>query len=74
VLAAEAAKAARIHGVMDINAPQMRDGSRIEITEEDGRPWSSELWSSVQSVRHQNHGGDGMVGVTQWDASARHGR
>ncbi|WP_298859655.1 ABC transporter substrate-binding protein [uncultured Sulfitobacter sp.] len=73
MLAAEAAKTAQeIHGVAQINASQMRDGMEaLEITEEKMAALGLPNFGPSFKVSCQNHGGDGMVGVTQWDASTK---
>ncbi|MEL6572067.1 MAG: ABC transporter substrate-binding protein [Pseudomonadota bacterium] len=73
MLAAEAAeKAQEIHGTADITPSMMRDGMEaLEITnailEENGLPG----FGPEFSVSCQNHGGDGLGMVQQWDASAQ---
>ncbi|KIN74796.1 ABC transporter substrate-binding protein [Sulfitobacter guttiformis] len=73
MLAAEAAKTAQeIHGVAQINASQMRDGmAALEITEEKMAALGLPNFGPSFKVSCDNHGGDGMVGVTQWDATAK---
>ncbi|MDP2517947.1 MAG: ABC transporter substrate-binding protein [Shimia thalassica] len=73
MLAAEAVKTAQeIHGVADITASQMRDGMEaLEITEEKMAALGLPNFGPSFKVSCQNHGGDGMVGVTQWDASTK---
>ena len=73
MLAAEAAKTAQeIHGVAQINASQMRDGmAALEITEAKMVALGLPNFGPSFKVSCQNHGGDGMVGVTQWDASTK---
>jgi branched-chain amino acid transport system substrate-binding protein len=73
MLAAEAAKTAQeIHGVADITAAQMRDGMEaLEITEEKMAALGLPNFGPSFKVSCQNHGGDGLVGVTQWDATAK---
>jgi branched-chain amino acid transport system substrate-binding protein len=73
MLAAEAAKTAQeIHGVMQINASQMRDGmAALEMTEEKMASLGLPNFGPSFKVSCQNHGGDGLVGVTQWDAAAK---
>lgn len=73
MLAAEAAKTAQeIHGVAQINAAQMRDGMEaLEMTEEKMAALGLPNFGPAFKVSCQNHGGDGLVGVTQWDASAK---
>ncbi len=73
MLAAEAAKKAQeIHGTGEITAGMMRDGMEaLEVTpalmEELGLP----NFGPSFAVSCANHGGDALVGVTQWDASAQ---
>ncbi|MEP3675527.1 ABC transporter substrate-binding protein [Sulfitobacter sp.] len=73
MLAAEAAKTAQeIHGTADINPSQMRDGMEaLEITEAKMEALGLPNFGPSFKVSCQNHGGDGLVGVTQWDASAK---
>ena len=73
MLAAEAVKTAQeIHGTADINASQMRDGMEaLEITEAKMAALGLPNFGPAFKVSCQNHGGDGMVGVTQWDASSK---
>ncbi len=73
MLAAEAAKTAQeIHGVAAITPAQMRDGMENLVIDE---PKMASLglpgFGPSFSVSCQNHGGDGMVAVSQWDASAK---
>ena len=67
MLAAEAAKKAQeIHGTPDITPAMMRDGMEaLEVTQD----LMASLGLPNFSVSCQNHGGDALVGVTQWDAS-----
>ncbi len=73
MLAAEAAKKAQeIHGTGEITPGMMRDGMEaLEVTpalmEELGLP----NFGPSFAVSCANHGGDALVGVTQWDASAQ---
>jgi len=73
MLAAEAVKTAQeIHGVADITPAQMRDGMEaLEITEAKMAALGLPNFGPSFKVSCQNHGGDGMVGVTQWDASSK---
>ncbi len=73
MLAAEAAKTAQeIHGTPDINAAMMRDGMEaLELTEEKMEALGMAGFGPTFSVSCRNHGGPGLVGVTQWDASAK---
>tara|TARA_R110002049_G_scaffold44333_4_gene129929 strand:- start:3744 stop:5027 length:1284 start_codon:yes stop_codon:yes gene_type:complete len=73
MLAAEAAKTAQdIHGTMDITPAQMRDGMEaLEITEEKMAALGLPGFGPSFKVSCANHGGTGLVGVTQWDATAK---
>ena len=73
MLAAEAAKKAQeIHGVADINAAQMRDGMEaLEITEAKMAELGLPNFGPEFAVSCANHGGNALVGVTQWDANAK---
>ncbi len=73
MLAAEAAKTAQgIHGTAEITPAMMRDGMEaLEITEEKMESLGLPNFGPAFSVSCQNHGGPGLVGVTQWDASAK---
>ncbi|GAA6165359.1 ABC transporter substrate-binding protein [Pelagimonas sp. KU-00592-HH] len=73
MLAAEAAKTAQaIHGTADINASQMRDGMEaLEITEEKMAALGMPNFGPSFTVTCENHGGPGLVGVTQWDAASK---
>jgi branched-chain amino acid transport system substrate-binding protein len=73
MLAAEAAKTAQeIHGTADITAGMMRDGMEaLEITEEKMAALGLPNFGPAFKVSCQNHGGNGLVGVTQWDATAK---
>ena len=73
MLAAEAAKTAQeIHGVTDLTPAQMRDGMEaLVITEEKMAALGLPNFGPEFSVSCQNHGGNGLVGVTQWDASTK---
>ncbi|MEP2640918.1 ABC transporter substrate-binding protein [Roseobacter sp.] len=72
MLAAEAVKVAqKMHGVDDITSGQMRDGMENLVIDEAlmtaaGLPG----FGPTFSVSCGNHGGEGLVAVTQWDASA----
>ncbi|MEL6619739.1 MAG: ABC transporter substrate-binding protein [Pseudomonadota bacterium] len=72
MLAAEAAKKAQeIHGTGDITSAMMRDGMEaLEITEAKMAELGLPNFGPTFSVSCENHGGDALVGVTQWDASA----
>jgi len=72
MLAAEAVKTAQsIHGTAAINAVQMRDGMEaLEITEEKMAAAGFPNYGPAFKVSCQGHGGNGFVGVAQWDATA----
>ena len=71
MLAAEAVrKAQEIHGTGDITASQMRDGMEaLEMTEAKMAELGLPNFGPTFSVSCENHGGDALVGVTQWDAA-----
>ena len=73
MLAAEAArKAQEIHGVSAITPAQMRDGMEaLEITDAKMEELGLPGFGPAFSVSCDNHGGPGLVGVTQWDAEAK---
>ncbi len=73
MLAAEAAKTAQeIHGTADITPAMMRDGMEaLKITEEKMAALGLPGFGPSFNVSCQNHGGNGLVGVTQWDATAK---
>ncbi|MEL6809520.1 MAG: ABC transporter substrate-binding protein, partial [Pseudomonadota bacterium] len=73
MLAAEAAKTAQeIHGTAEITAAMMRDGMEaLEITEAKMTELGLPGFGPSFNVSCENHGGNGLVGVTQWDASAK---
>ena len=73
MLVAEAARTAQeIHGVTDITGGQMRDGmEQLEITEEKMAALGLPDFGPEFSVSCENHGGEGFVAVTQWDAEAK---
>ncbi|MEM8578706.1 MAG: ABC transporter substrate-binding protein [Pseudomonadota bacterium] len=72
MLAAEAAKKAQeIHGEAEITPAMMRDGMEaLEITEAKMTELGLPGFGPEFTVSCGNHGGDALVGVTQWDASA----
>ncbi|MEP4195142.1 MAG: ABC transporter substrate-binding protein [Aliishimia sp.] len=72
MLAAEAAKKAQeIHGVADITPVMMRDGMEaLEITEAKMAELGLPNFGPEFDVSCENHGGNALVGVTQWDAAA----
>ncbi|MEM9579669.1 MAG: ABC transporter substrate-binding protein, partial [Pseudomonadota bacterium] len=73
MLAAEAAKKAQeIHGTADITAAMMRDGMEaLEITEARMTELGLPGFGPEFSVSCENHGGPGLIGMTQWDAGAK---
>lgn len=72
MLAAEAAKTAQeIHGTSDITAAMMRDGMEaLEMTEARMAELGLPNFGPEFSVSCENHGGNALVGMTQWDAAA----
>ena len=72
MLAAEAAKKAQeIHGTADITPAMMRDGMEaLEITEAKMAELGLPGFGPEFTVSCENHGGNALVGVTQWDAGA----
>jgi branched-chain amino acid transport system substrate-binding protein len=70
MLAAEAAKKAQeIHGTTDITPAMMRDGMEaLEISEAKMAELGLPNFGPAFTVSCENHGGGGLVGVTQWDA------
>ena len=73
MLAAEAAKAAQeIHGTKDITAAMMRDGMEaLSIDEAKMTALGMPNFGPAFNVSCENHGGPGLVGVTQWDAASK---
>jgi branched-chain amino acid transport system substrate-binding protein len=73
MLAAEAAKKAQeIHGTGDITPAMMRDGMEaLEITEAKMAELGLPNFGPEFTVTCENHGGNALVGVTQWDAAAK---
>ncbi|MGV6811317.1 MAG: ABC transporter substrate-binding protein [Brevirhabdus sp.] len=72
MLAVEAAKKAQeMHGTAAINAAQMRDGMEaLELTDAKMAELGIPGFGPSFSVNCENHGGDGLAIVQQWDASA----
>ncbi len=72
MLAAEAAKTAQeIHGTADITAAMMRDGMEaLEMTEAKMEALGLPKFGPEFTVSCENHGGNGLGAVAQWDASA----
>ncbi|WP_170606419.1 ABC transporter substrate-binding protein [Ruegeria arenilitoris] len=71
MLAAEAAKKAQeISGNADITPADMRDGMEaLEMTEAKMAELGMPNFGPTFAVSCDNHGGDALVGVTQWDAA-----
>ena len=72
MLAAEAAKTAQeIHGTADITPAMMRDGMEaLEITEAKMASLGLPNFGPEFKVSCENHGGNGLGAVAQWDAGA----
>ncbi|MEO0401673.1 MAG: ABC transporter substrate-binding protein [Pseudomonadota bacterium] len=72
MLAAEAAKTAQgIHGTGEITPAMMRDGMEaLEITETKMTELGLPGFGPSFNVSCANHGGPGLIGMTQWDAAA----
>ena len=73
MLAAESVKKAQeIHGVADITSGMMRDGMEaLEVTDASMEALGLGGFGPTFSVSCENHGGPGVVAVSQWDASAQ---
>jgi branched-chain amino acid transport system substrate-binding protein len=73
MLAAEAAKTAQeIHGVADITPGMMRDGMEaLVMTEAKMTALGMPKFGPEFAVSCENHGGDALIGMTQWDATAK---
>jgi branched-chain amino acid transport system substrate-binding protein len=73
MLAAEAAKDAQeANGVAEITSGMMRDAmENLVITEERMAALGMPGFGPEFTVSCANHGGNGLVGVAQWDASAQ---
>ncbi|GAB5432696.1 MAG: ABC transporter substrate-binding protein [Epibacterium sp.] len=73
MLAVEAAKTAQeIHGTAEIDASMMRDGMEaLSITAEKMNALGMPNFGPSFDVSCENHGGPGLVGVTQWDAETQ---
>ncbi len=73
MLAAEAAKKAQeIHGTAEITSAMMRDGMEaLEISEAKMTELGLPSFGPEFAVSCGNHGGNALVGVTEWDASAQ---
>jgi branched-chain amino acid transport system substrate-binding protein len=73
MLAAEAAKTAQeLAGTSKITPAQMRDGMEaLSITEEKMTALGMPNFGPSFQVTCENHGGNGMVGVNQWDATTQ---
>ena len=72
MLAAEAAKTAqKIHSTKALTPAQMRDGMEaLEITEAKMAGLGLPNFGPEFTVSCENHGGNGLVAVSQWDAAA----
>ncbi len=73
MLAAEAAKTAQaIHSTTALTPAQMRDGmENLEITEAKMTELGLPGFGPSFKVTCQNHGGDGLVAVVQWDYASK---
>ncbi|THH35273.1 ABC transporter permease [Aliishimia ponticola] len=73
MLAAEATKEAqKIHGVADITPAMMRDGlEALEMTAERMESIGLPNFGPTFKASCENHGGDGLVGVVEWDADSK---
>ena len=73
MLAAEAArKAQEIHGVAEITPGMMRDGMEaLEMTEARYSELGFANFATPFAVSCENHGGNGMGAVQQWNASSQ---
>ncbi len=73
MLAAEAAKTAQeIHGTAEITPAMMRDGMEaLVIDEAKMEALGMPNFGPSFNVSCENHGGPGLVGVTQWDAESK---
>jgi len=73
MLAAEAARTAQeIHGTAEITGAMMRDGMEaLEITAERMAELGLPNFGPTFQVSCENHGGEGLGAVAQWDASAQ---
>jgi branched-chain amino acid transport system substrate-binding protein len=72
MLAAEAARTAQgIHGTAEITPAMMRDGMEaLEITEARMTELGMPNFGPSFNVSCSNHGGPGLIGMTQWDAGS----
>ena len=73
MLAAEAARTAQdIHNTADITGPMMRDGMEaLSMTAERMAELGLPNFGPTFQVTCENHGGEGLGAVAQWDASAK---
>ncbi|GGH33992.1 amino acid/amide ABC transporter substrate-binding protein, HAAT family [Cribrihabitans marinus] len=73
MLAAEAARQAQeMNDTADITSGMMRDAmEQLEMTEERMTELGMPNFGPSFKVTCENHGGNGMVGVTQWDAESQ---
>ena len=70
---AEAIRTAQeMHGVSDITPPMMRDGlENLVVTSDVMAGWGLPDFAPPFEVTCENHGGDGLAMVQQWDAEAQ---
>lgn len=70
---AEAIRTAQeMHGVSDITPPMMRDGlENLVVTAEVMADWGLPDFAPPFEVTCENHGGDGLAMVQQWDAETQ---
>ncbi len=70
---AEAIRTAQeMHGVSDITPPMMRDGlENLVVTGDVMAGWGLPDFAPPFEVTCENHGGDGLAMVQQWDAEAQ---
>ncbi len=73
MLAAEAAKTAQeIHGVSDITPGMMRDGMEaLSMTADRMAELGLPNFGPTFTVSCENHGGEGLGAIAQWDASGK---
>ncbi|RME17431.1 MAG: ABC transporter permease [Alphaproteobacteria bacterium] len=73
MLAAEAAKTAQeLHGTAQITPAMMRDGmEHLEMTPEKMEALGVPNFGPAFSVSCENHGGNGLGAVAQWDAKSK---
>jgi len=72
ILAGAIRTAQEIHGVSDITPAMMRDGlENLVVTDEIMASWGLPGFAPPFEVSCENHGGDGLAMVKQWDAQAK---